>query len=151
MSKLVLIISLLFISVTVMAAHCVKDAEAIDAALARIDLSEDQQSQVITLRDEGMALHSSGDHRGAERKLAEGMRVLLENVISSTPMEHQMGMGQGMEGGGCSMGGMDHGMEGGGCCSGMGGMEGGGCSMGGMDHDMEAGGMEHDMEGMGDM
>ncbi len=106
MSKLVLFVSLFLTAATAMEAHCVKDAEAIDAVLARMSLSEVQRSTVITLRDEGMALHSSGDHRGAERKLAEGMRILLENVISSTPMEHKMGMPQG--GGGC---GMDHSMD----------------------------------------
>jgi len=125
-----------------MAAHCVKDAEAIDAALVRMELSTDQRSQVIILKDEGLALHKNGDHRGAERKLAEGMRILLENVISSAPMEHKMGaMDHNMEGGGCcaAMGGMEHNMEGGSCCSGMG-------EMGGM---KGMGGMDHNMEGMG--
>jgi hypothetical protein len=139
MNRLILLLSLALSAVSVMAAHCVKDAEAIDAALVRMELSVDQRSQVIILKDEGLALHNNGDHRGAEHKLAEGMRVLLENVISSTPMEHKMGeMDHNMEGGGCcaAMGDMEHNMEGGSCCSGMG-------EMGGMK------GMDHNMEGMG--
>lgn len=124
MTRLVLLLSLLLSAVSVMAAHCVKDAGSIDAALARLDLTAEQRSEVIILKDAGLALHNNGDHRGAERKLAEGMRILLENVISSTPMEHKMG-------------GMDHNMEGGGCCAAMGGMENmegmsGGCCGGNM-------------------
>lgn len=128
MTRFLIFFSFLLFTATVMAAHCVKDAETIDAALARMDLSADQHSQVLLLKDEGLTLHNSGDHRGAERKLAEGMRILLENVISTAPMEHKMGMGQGMEGGCC--GGMDHNMEGGSCS----GMAGGSC---GMDHSMD--------------
>ncbi len=61
------------------AAHCPMDAAAIDAYLARTQVSEQLKSQVTALKDEGMALHAEGKHSQSEAKLAEAMRMLLNN------------------------------------------------------------------------
>lgn len=67
----------LTLSFPALAAHCPKDAKAIDASLDRSTLGKDEQAQIKALRDEGMTLHNAGDHRAAEGKLAEAMRMLL--------------------------------------------------------------------------
>jgi hypothetical protein len=66
------------ISTPVMASHCPMDAKVIDNALQRTSLTEMQKTEVKALRDEGMSLHSSGDHRKSEQTLAKAMRILLE-------------------------------------------------------------------------
>jgi hypothetical protein len=67
----------LALSFPALAAHCPKDAKAIDAALERSTLGKDEQAQIKALRDDGMKLHGAGDHRASEGKLAEAMRMLL--------------------------------------------------------------------------
>lgn len=59
------------------AAHCPQDAAAIDAALAKVEISDEVRAEVTALRDEGMQLHEAGDHAESERVLAEAMRTLL--------------------------------------------------------------------------
>ncbi|MCW8908302.1 MAG: hypothetical protein OQL28_13710 [Sedimenticola sp.] len=68
----------LLLSAPALASHCPLDAKAIDGALQRADLSEMQKSEIMTLRDQGMSLHNSGDHRQAEQTLAKAMRMLLD-------------------------------------------------------------------------
>jgi hypothetical protein len=53
------------------------DAEAIDAGLAKMDVSDELRAEVTTLKDEGMELHAAGNHGESEAKLAEAMRKLL--------------------------------------------------------------------------
>ncbi|HUF57382.1 MAG TPA: hypothetical protein VMM55_12560 [Thermohalobaculum sp.] len=62
------------------ASHCPADAEAIDAGLAAIEVSDEVRAEVESLRDEGMEQHEAGDHAAAEAALAEAMRLLLNNV-----------------------------------------------------------------------
>ncbi|RRJ83477.1 hypothetical protein D0544_10995 [Aestuariirhabdus litorea] len=62
----------------VMAGHCPLDAKAIDKALQTTSLSAAQKSEVQALRDKGMELHKSGDHKKSEQNLAKAMRMLLE-------------------------------------------------------------------------
>jgi len=68
----------LILSGPALASHCPLDAKAIDGALQRANLSDTQKSEIMTLRDQGMSLHSSGDHRQAEQTLAKAMRMLLD-------------------------------------------------------------------------
>jgi hypothetical protein len=67
-------------SLPALAAHCPQDAAAIDAALAKVTLSDDVKAQVMTLRDEGMAAHEAGNHDESEEKLAEAMRLILTSI-----------------------------------------------------------------------
>lgn len=60
-----------------LAAHCPKDAAAIDAYLARMSVDEALKAQVVALKDKGMELHNAGNHRESEATLAEAMRMLL--------------------------------------------------------------------------
>lgn len=60
------------------ASHCPMDAAAIDAYLARAQVSAPLKTQVNALKDEGMALHAEGKHSESEAKLAEAMRMLLK-------------------------------------------------------------------------
>lgn len=57
--------------------HCPQDAAAIDAALAKMEISDTLRAEVIALRDEGIALHEAGNHADSEAKLADAMRRLL--------------------------------------------------------------------------
>jgi hypothetical protein len=57
--------------------HCPLDAAAIDAALAKMDISDELKAEVVALKDEGMTLHEAGNHEESEHKLAEAMRKLL--------------------------------------------------------------------------
>ncbi|HEY5789277.1 MAG TPA: hypothetical protein VIX81_01560 [Gammaproteobacteria bacterium] len=59
-----------------LARHCPKDAKAIDAALPSSSLSAEDKGKVQALRDEGMALHTNGDHPASEAKMAEAMKLL---------------------------------------------------------------------------
>jgi len=61
-----------------LAHHCPKDAAAIDGAMSRMTLDDATRAKVQSLRDEGMALHTAGNHEESEHKLAEAMRMLLE-------------------------------------------------------------------------
>ena len=67
----------MFIATPALANHCPMDAAAIDAALAKMDVSDEVKTQVTALKDEGMALHEAGNHDESEAKLAEAMRMLL--------------------------------------------------------------------------
>lgn len=67
----------LVLATSAFAAHCPMDAAAIDAYLARAEVSDSLKSQVNALKDEGMALHAEGKHSESEAKLAEAMRMLL--------------------------------------------------------------------------
>ena len=69
------------ISAPAMASHCPMDAMAIDNALQRTSLTEMQKAEVKALRDEGMSLHDSGQHRKSEQTLAKAMRLLLESKL----------------------------------------------------------------------
>jgi hypothetical protein len=69
------------ISAPAFASHCPMDAKAIDNALQRTSLTEMQKTEVKSLRDEGMRLHSSGQHRESEQTLAKAMRILLESKL----------------------------------------------------------------------
>lgn len=59
------------------AGHCPKDAAAIDAYLSRASVSDTLKAEVTAMKDEGMALHSAGNHAESEAKLADAMRRLL--------------------------------------------------------------------------
>ena len=83
MYKFILAVSLFALPGAVMASHCVRDARAIDAALPKAGLSDAQKSQVEQLKAEGLSLHESGEHRESERKMAEAMRIMLENMGGS--------------------------------------------------------------------
>ena len=60
-----------------LAGHCPEDAAAIDAAIDKINVSDDERTEIIALRDRGMELHEAGDHAESEAALAEAMRRLL--------------------------------------------------------------------------
>lgn len=68
----------LVLSAPALASHCPLDAKAIDAGLQHTELGDMQKAEVMALRDEGMKLHNSGQHREAEQTLAKAMRMLLE-------------------------------------------------------------------------
>ncbi|MEZ5812949.1 MAG: hypothetical protein R3D45_16185 [Rhizobiaceae bacterium] len=67
----------LLLSAPAWAGHCPKDAAAIDAYLAKADVSGTLKASVTALKDEGMMLHQAGNHAESEAKLAEAMRMLL--------------------------------------------------------------------------
>ena len=66
-----------FLASPALAAHCPKDAAAIDAYLAKMSVDETLKAEVVALRDKGMELHNAGNHRESEAALAEAMRKLL--------------------------------------------------------------------------
>jgi hypothetical protein len=77
-NKLMLaVVATLFMSAPALAAHCPKDAAAIDAYLAKMSVSDDLKAEVTALKDKGMELHNAGNHRESEAALAEAMRMLL--------------------------------------------------------------------------
>lgn len=63
-----------------LAGHCPADVKAIDAALSKTQLSQAQKDEVMSLRNEGEALHKAGSHRESEGKLSEAMRLILNNM-----------------------------------------------------------------------
>jgi len=63
-----------------LAYHCPADIAAIDNALPKVSLSAEQKAQVERLRDEGEELHNAGSHGEAVNKLAEAMRIILNNL-----------------------------------------------------------------------
>lgn len=69
-----------FLAVPALASHCPSDAAAIDNALSNMEVSDEIRTEVEGLRDKGMELHNAGNHRESEAALAEGMRLLLNNV-----------------------------------------------------------------------
>ncbi len=82
LKKIALATALLgFMATPALAAHCPKDAAAIEAALAKAtNLSDADKAAISALKDEGMALHNAGDHRASEAKLAEAMRMILTGM-----------------------------------------------------------------------
>ena len=67
-----------FLATPALAGHCPADGKAIEAALAKAtNLSDADKAEITALKDEGMALHSAGDHRASEAKMAEAMRKIL--------------------------------------------------------------------------
>lgn len=64
----------------VSAFHCPADVKAIDNALPNAKLSAQQKAKVEKLRDEGEVLHNAGSHKEAVGKLAEAMRIILNNM-----------------------------------------------------------------------
>jgi hypothetical protein len=80
MKRLLLASILFFFSTMAFAFHCPADAKAIDAGLAKANLSDDQKSEIMKLRDKGLEQHGSGDHGDAVGTLAEAMRMLLNNM-----------------------------------------------------------------------
>lgn len=67
----------LFLMGPAFAAHCPKDAAAIDAYLAATEVDDALKAEVIALKDKGMELHNAGSHRESEAALADAMRKLL--------------------------------------------------------------------------
>jgi hypothetical protein len=61
---------------TAFANSCPTHVKKIDEALASSTVSEDVKAQAKALRDEGQALHDSGDHAGSMAKLAEAEKLL---------------------------------------------------------------------------
>ena len=65
------------ISAPALAFHCPADVKAIDAGLAKSSAMADTKSKVMSLRNEGEALHKAGKHKESVDKLAAAMRLLL--------------------------------------------------------------------------
>ena len=63
-----------------LAFHCPADVKAIDNSLAKAQLSQSQKAEVMSLRNEGEALHKAGSHKDAVGKLSEAMRLVLNNM-----------------------------------------------------------------------
>jgi hypothetical protein len=80
MGRLTIAIVMLFFSSAAFAYHCPADAKAIDAGLAKANLSDDKKSEVMKLRDQGLEQHGTGDHKGAVATLSKAMRLLLNNM-----------------------------------------------------------------------
>ena len=57
--------------------YCPVNVKAIDANVARANLSATESAEVKTARDEGERLHNAGDHKGAVIELAKAMRILV--------------------------------------------------------------------------
>ncbi len=68
------------LSSAALAFHCPADVKAIDNALPKAQMSQSQKDQVMSLRNEGEALHKAGAHKEAVGKLSEGMRLILNNM-----------------------------------------------------------------------
>jgi hypothetical protein len=64
------------LSGTAFANACPTHVKKIDEALASSSASAEVKAQAQALRDEGEALHSSGDHAGSMAKLAEAEALL---------------------------------------------------------------------------
>ena len=64
------------LSGTAFANSCPMHVQKIDAALATSTASDEVKAQAQALRDEGKALHDSGDHAGSMAKLAEAETLL---------------------------------------------------------------------------
>ena len=68
------------LSSAALAFHCPADVKAIDNALPKAQMSQSQKDQVMSLRNEGEALHKAGSHKDAVGKLSEAMRLVLNNM-----------------------------------------------------------------------
>lgn len=77
MKQLAFTAALLLAATPALAARCPGDVAKIDAALAAgTTLSTADLAQVQTLRDEGAALHQSGDHSASVETLAQAKDML---------------------------------------------------------------------------
>jgi len=65
-----------FLSGTAFANSCPTHVKKIDEALATSTASDEVKAQAQALRDEGQALHDSGDHAGSMAKLMEAEKLL---------------------------------------------------------------------------
>ena len=72
--------ALVLLSAPAFAFYCPNQGKAIDHALSTANLSADQKAEVKKLRDQGMALHGSGDHTGAVKALAGATRIILNSL-----------------------------------------------------------------------
>jgi len=72
--------ALMLLTAPALAAHCPKDAAAIEAALAKSSLSAAEKAEIASLKDQGMEAHNAGDHRKSEALLADAMRRLLNGM-----------------------------------------------------------------------
>ncbi len=80
MKRLTIAIVIFFFSSAAFAFHCPADAKAIDAGLAKVNLSDDKKSEIMKLRDKGLEQHGTGDHKGAVDTLSKAMRLLLNSM-----------------------------------------------------------------------
>ncbi|KIC15079.1 MULTISPECIES: hypothetical protein [unclassified Leisingera] len=77
MKHLTLAAAITLLASPLLAGQCPADIAAIDAALAAgTELSEEDLATVQELRDEGQALHDSGDHANSVATLAEAKAML---------------------------------------------------------------------------
>ena len=65
-----------FAALPALAGQCPMDMAKIDAAMATAELSEAEMAEVMTLRTEGEAMHSSGDHATSVEMLAQAKAIL---------------------------------------------------------------------------
>lgn len=75
--------STLFLGISVApvyAFHCPANVKAIDNALPKAKLSAQHKAEVKKLRDKGEVLHNTGTHKESVDKLAEAMRIILNNM-----------------------------------------------------------------------
>ena len=79
-SAIVSMVLLAAFALPAQAFHCPADVKAIDHALPKSNLSAQQKADVQKLRDEGEALHNAGKHKESVGKLAEAMRIILNNI-----------------------------------------------------------------------
>jgi hypothetical protein len=62
-----------------LAAHCPADVKAIDNALAKMSVPADKKPEIMSLRNEGDALHKAGKHKESVDTLAKAMRMILNS------------------------------------------------------------------------
>ncbi|HSM19839.1 MAG TPA: hypothetical protein VK844_05665 [Hyphomicrobiales bacterium] len=72
--------ALMLFAAPALAAHCPKDAAAIEAALPKSSLSDAEKAEVTQLKEQGMAAHNAGNHRESEALLADAMRRILNGM-----------------------------------------------------------------------
>ena len=80
MKRLTIAIVIFIFSSAAFAFHCPADAKAIDAGLAKANLSDVKKSEIMKLRDKGLEQHGTGDHKGAVDTLSKAMRLLLNSM-----------------------------------------------------------------------
>ena len=68
------------VSAPALAFHCPKDIKAIDAALAKAQVSPAQKAGVKTLRDQSETQHKAGGHKASVGNLAKAMRIILNDI-----------------------------------------------------------------------
>lgn len=59
-----------------LAGHCPVDVKKIDEAMQSAQLSEADMAKVMTLRNKGEQMHTSGQHGGSIKALHEAMEIL---------------------------------------------------------------------------